>query len=271
MRGVLLAIKSYESHGREHPAVVNVVQSSLVDLGNLAVDLPPVVTESEPAVDWEMIRGLREHKREDPVAPPGRLWSTVDGLLPLIDTLLGIWLRMPHQPEPTGWFQDEDSGGWDRVRGDERGSIGRESTVHIDGTDYPIRVRSHGGIEIQLSPAVGAALAGDVPLSTMFRRAGIGRVRKDVSTPLEPDPDRVWIQAKLGHAVLVLRRGDGPEHAAFFRLGELDRNTRALSSRSQVLFFLADDYLPEARWSRMLRLVREQEAFGALIASTIDG
>jgi hypothetical protein len=33
--------------------------------------------------------------------------------------------------------------------------------------------------------------------------------------------DRVWIQASQGDAVLVVRREDGPEHAAFFFLGSL--------------------------------------------------
>lgn len=270
MRGVLFAIKSYESHGRDHPAVFNAVVSSLIDLGDIAATLPPEVTDSEPGVRWDAIRDLRRLVDEDAESLQRQVWPVVDGLLPLTDTFLGMRFRMPYEPEPTGWFQD-DEGRLEMVRGDAPGSVWRQSSVYLDGIEYPIQVRSHAGIEIQLSTEVAAILAGDVPLSTLFRRAGIGRVRKDFSTPLEPNADRVWIQAKLGDALLVLRRNDGPDHAAFFRLGELSQSVRASIFRDQVLFFLADDYLPDARWLRMLQLVHDQRAWGALIASTIDG
>jgi uncharacterized protein with HEPN domain len=271
MRGALLAIKSYELHGRDHPAVVKAVVSSLVELGNLTATLPAELLDSQPDVAWDVIIGLREWSDDDAVASAAGLWTIVDDLLPLVDTLLAMRLRMPHEPEPTMWFEDPDSERWDSLRGDEPGSVGRESSVHVNGSDYSILVRSQGGVvEIQLSPDVGSAIGGSVPLSTMFKRAGIGRVRKDCSTPLEPRPDQVWIQAKLGEAVLVVRFG-GPDHAAFFRLGELSQSTRALGPRNPVLFFLAEDYLPEARWSRMLQLVRDQKAWGGLVTSTIDG
>ena len=107
----------------------------------------------------------------------------------------------------------------------------------------------------------------------MFRRAGVGRVRKDISIPLKPPADRVWVQALDSDAVLVLRRVIGPDHAAFFQLGQLTEGARrtGAGSRLPVMFFEAEDYLPDARWAHMLQLVGEHRAWGALIACTRDG
>jgi hypothetical protein len=156
----------------------------------------------------------------------------------------------------------------------EPGALASESSVHLDGSEYPIRVLSTVGIYVQLTADVAEALAGGTALATRFRRTGIGRVRKDLSTPLEPAADRVWIQAVNREALLVWRRDTGPDHAAFFRLGQLSPGARSLADsfgQVQVLLVIANDFLPEASVRQMQQLVEQQDAWGALIACTADG
>jgi hypothetical protein len=175
--------------------------------------------------------------------------------------------------EPTGSF-DTDEGRWDHLISREHGALASESSVHLDGYEYPIRVLSTVGIYVQLTADVAQALAGGTALATRFRRTGIGRVRKDLSTPLEPAADRVWIQALNREALLVWRRESGPDHAAFFRLGQLSSGARTLADafgRVAVLFIIANDFLPEASLQHMQQFVEQQRAWGALIACTADG
>jgi len=158
------------------------------------------------------------------------------------------------------------------VLGGAAGTIGRESTAHYGGSEYATRIHDSGLIQIQVGADFAAALPGPGGLASFFRRAGIGGVRKDLSIPLEPAVDLTWIQALDGDAALVVRAGEEPDAYAYFRLGTLTRSARGVGAigRLPVMFFQAEDYLPEARWSRMVQLVLDKQGWGALIACTKD-
>jgi hypothetical protein len=173
----------------------------------------------------------------------------------------------------SGWF-DIGDGQNDYRWSAEQGAVLRESSFHLDGGEYPCRILSSLAVFVQLSEEGAAALAGGVQLAALFRRAGVGRVRKDLSIPLQPSADRIWIQALGGDAVLVLRRESGPDHAAFFRLGQLSDAARSLGhtfGSVGVEFVLADDFLPDAAFRHLQRLVELRRAWGAQIDCTADG
>jgi hypothetical protein len=176
-------------------------------------------------------------------------------------------------PQPTGWF-DVGNGQMDYLYSTEPDAVMNVSSVHLDGHEYPFRMLSASSVHIQLVPDVAQVLAGGSELSTLFRRAGVGRVRKDLSTPLKPPADRIWIQALNRDPLLVWRRESGPDHAAFFRLQRLsqaDRSVGTAFGRVPVLFVVADDFLPRASWQHFVQVVEQRQAFGALIACTEDG
>jgi len=140
--------------------------------------------------------------------------------------------------------------------------------------EYPCRILATSAVWVQLDSTVAAAFAGGASSSLLFRRAGVGRVRKDLSTPPEAPADRIWIQGLDDKAVLVIRREPGPEHAAFFRLGAPSSGVRGLGrtfGRLAVQFVLADDFLPDASFRHLHRMVEQRRAFGALVSCTTDG
>jgi hypothetical protein len=75
--------------------------------------------------------------------------------------------------ESTGWFQIE-GGRYDYLLSGEHGAVASASTFHLDGREYPIRVLSTVAVFVQLDATAAGALAGDLELSRLFRRAGIG-------------------------------------------------------------------------------------------------
>ena len=129
-------------------------------------------------------------------------------------------------------------------------------------------------VYLQVTDETAGRLTAGRTMAQLVRWLGLGRVRKDLSTPLEARADRIWIQSVQDSAVLVLRLGDGPEDVAFFPLGELASGARAMAAgfgRVQVMVFVGDTFLPRATWRTLEELVSRQQAWGGLVAYTDAG
>lgn len=152
----------------------------------------------------------------------------------------------------------------------EPGAVGRECSVTVDRVEHPIRVLSSLGIFLQIEPNVASVIARGMELPALFRRLGVGRVRKDGSTPLEPPLHRIAVHDVDAEAALVWNPGEDPATRTVFRLGRLSAATVHLAAtfaRVSVQIYIATDFLPEARWERSRQLIEQRSAFGAMVGT----
>jgi hypothetical protein len=145
----------------------------------------------------------------------------------------------------------------------------------IDGVgQFEVEVASEWPIYVRMSEAVTKRFTGGTNLRTFVRRIGF---RQGTELPYLP-ADRVWIQRSQGDAVLVIRRADGPENAAFVYLGELHQIARksAYSVNGvgwvQVFLVFGDERLNDvlSRASPVGRITYPT-MFGALVNCTSEG
>jgi hypothetical protein len=133
---------------------------------------------------------------------------------------------------------------------------------------------SHLGLWIQLSESTADALTSGVEMSLFCRRLGLGRVRLDHSTPLQPPAEHVLLQAVTGDAVLVVRRRSDVGEHAFLRVGRLADGARSLArtfGRIQVMLVVSDSFLPDPTWRGLNQMIAERRAFGGLVVSIEAG
>jgi hypothetical protein len=136
-----------------------------------------------------------------------------------------------------------------------------------------LRVRDCSEVWIEVRPTLVEVLTGGVPMQLFCRRIGLGRVRRDGSTPLRPSHDGVWIQAVQGEAVLVMRRGPGEDYA-FVPLGELTPKSRehaAVFGYLRILLLVSDTFMDRPTWRAMNDLVASQQAWGGLVTCIEEG
>jgi uncharacterized protein with HEPN domain len=89
IRSAVDAIREFECQGRDQPVVFDAVRMRLLEIGEAATGLPVDLRESEPAIPWAAIIGMRNwmaHRYFD--TAHAYVWATVDNdLQPLLDAL----------------------------------------------------------------------------------------------------------------------------------------------------------------------------------------
>jgi hypothetical protein len=150
---------------------------------------------------------------------------------------------------PSRWFVDEQ-GRYDYAWSTEghlrQGWLGLEHGGQL--VKMPIAVRTvSAGVMVQLSEATANLLTEGVRMDLFIRRRGMGRVRKDLSLPMEPPVDHAWVQGSNDNAVLVMRRreGDRVEDFAAFHLGPMEGEPGP--SMAVLLFVTDEDFLRSHR------------------------
>lgn len=175
------------------------------------------------------------------------------------------------------WVDAEDDGTkWgypllkhhDFIESDEGTTQGTRQMVAPDGRTFEVRFRSGDGVKIEMSVEAFASL-GEFP--KYCRSLGLGRLRKDLSLPLMPPADRVWIQSVQDNATLVTcPLGCGP---AFFLLGPLGVGALRMARTGMVptLLFVGTDVLRSPTMRQEARAGMAGKAWGGLIACTDTG
>jgi hypothetical protein len=176
------------------------------------------------------------------------------------------------------WVSAEDDGtdwgypllrGQDWVYPEEGATWGTGSMIVPDGRAFDFRFYSGLDVKIELSEEAFAAL-GEFP--RYLRSLGLGRLRKDLSLPLLPPADKIWIQSVNDDAVLVMRPQGAPP--AFFVVGPLGaaalRSAGALQLVA-VLLFVGTDVLPAPTARMEARAAMAGRAWGGNVACTDAG
>jgi hypothetical protein len=172
------------------------------------------------------------------------------------------------------WVDAEDDGtewgysllyGQDWIYPTEGTTSGLRTMVAPDGQTHEFRFYSGTDIKIEL-PEDAVAAIGDIP--RLWRSIGLGRLRKDLSLPLMPPPDKIWIQSGEGDATLVIRPSGG--EPAFFLLGPLAFGARQMAGMGivPVLFLVGTNVLPDPSMRQEARAAAAGRAWGGLIDST---
>jgi hypothetical protein len=109
-------------------------------------------------------------------------------------------------------------------------------------------------------------------MASFARRTGFGQGSQLRQVPA----DRMWIQASQDEAVLVVRREDGPEHAAFFLLGAalapIAKKIALGLGRVRVFFIVGDERLEAVlAKARPTGRIDHPTMWGALVACTAQG
>jgi hypothetical protein len=148
----------------------------------------------------------------------------------------------------------------------------RAAPLVIDGIgQFEFDTLSDSEVFVRISDSVANELTAGAGMTKFARRAGFGRGTELPGAPA----DRVWIQASQGDAVLVVRREDGPEHAAFFFLGSLGAGARRMAQGLGVVqvFIVADDEELDAVLTRARPMGRidHPAMWGAVVSCTADG
>lgn len=175
------------------------------------------------------------------------------------------------------WVPAEDDGttwgynlliGEDWVYPDEGSTQGKRELIAPDAQVFDFRFYSGDDVKIELSEESFAAL-GAFP--RYLRSLGLGRLRKDLSLPLTPPADKIWIQSASDSATLVVRPpGAQP---AFFTLGPLGVGALRMARMGviPVLLFVGTDVLPDPTMRKEARAGMAGRAWGGLIACTDAG
>lgn len=175
------------------------------------------------------------------------------------------------------WVPAEDDGtewgysllkGQDWVYPEEGTTQGIRQMIAPDGRAFEFRFRSGDDVKIEMSEESFAAL-GEFP--RYLRSLGLGRLRKDLSLPLMPPADKIWIQSAHDSATLVVRpHGAEP---AFFILGPLGAAALRMARMQvvPVLFLVGTDILPAPTMRKEARAAMAGRAWGGNIACTDAG
>lgn len=189
-------------------------------------------------------------------------------------------LPKPHASSVLGWFEVgvdlETSWGDPRFQTYDYSFIhdgtlvGEGELITSDAKKHPYRYLADTGLSIQVDEATAAAVGIDARLC---RRLGLGRVRKDWSTPLYPPAERIWIQDALQRPTLVLRpQEDQP--IVFFPLPEQTRPAwGATVARVDIVLttlVIGDEFLPAATGRGLERARIAKRAWGGLVAATTE-
>jgi len=171
----------------------------------------------------------------------------------------------PPDPEPTLGPGRVPRASWDPPRTDSRLLV---STIQLStGETAPVLVEQHdgAGVTIQLNDEVGREMTQGVPLGTWFRRLGLGRVRADLSVPLEPPDDRVWITEPDGDARLHFASRDG---VAVVTLGELSYSSRRMLQYFGlgVIICVGGHLLPDEHHRQLIHERDQGTVWGGLVS-----
>jgi len=147
----------------------------------------------------------------------------------------------------------------------------RAAPLVIDGVgQFEFDTTSDSAVYIRISDSVADVLTAGAGMTRFTRRTGFGRG----SELPQPPADRVWIQASQCDAVLVVRREDSPEHAAFFALGPLGATARRLAPSIGVQVFIVvgeEDLAAVLRRTRPMGRIDHPAMWSALVACTAEG
>lgn len=171
----------------------------------------------------------------------------------------------PVDPELAAWARARLAETMHRVETTTR----EDAPLIIDGVgQFRFDALSDAEVYIRISDAVAHELTAGAGMASFARRTGFGQ-----GSALTPVPaDRVWIQASQDDAILVIRREDGPEHAAFFYLGPLAPTAKkmALGLERVRLFLVVGDEELEAvlATARPTGRIDHPAIWGALVACT---
>jgi hypothetical protein len=282
IRGCILAARQFERLGRDNPAVLDAVISVLLDAADLAAGLPTDVPAAHPDLPWQDLGTLAAWRDEPGERLSDRVWPALDAIEPLANAVIAAavvddwWDGDIHDgSRPKGWFDTPD-GGKDYSYADQIGAVAGAATLIVPGAGvtYACPYFADSGLWIQIPDQAAGELGGNAGMHRWARTLGMGRVRKDGSTPLEPPPDRIWVQRAFGDATLVTRHDASETGYAYLRLGELPRTAKtqlAITSRLQTRLFVSADFLPAALWSVEQTLIAAGQAWGALVSATIEG
>jgi hypothetical protein len=174
----------------------------------------------------------------------------------------------PVQPELAAWARARLAETMHRVATTTR----KDAPLIIDGVgQFGFDAVSDAEVFIRISDAVARDLTAGAGMASFARRTGFGQGPALTQVPA----DRVWIQASQGEAVLVVRREDGAEHAAFFFLGPLAPTARKMAlglGRVRVFFLVGDEKLEAVlATARPTGRIDHPTMWGALVACTAQG
>jgi hypothetical protein len=174
----------------------------------------------------------------------------------------------PVQPELAAWARARLAETMHRVATTTR----KDAPLIIDGVgQFGFDVVSDAEVFIRISDAVAHELTAGAGMASFARMTGFGQGSELTQVPA----DRVWIQASQGEAILVVRREDGPEHAAFFFLGPLAPTARKMAlglERLRVFFVVGDEKLETVlATARPTGRIDHPTMWGALVACTAQG
>jgi hypothetical protein len=176
--------------------------------------------------------------------------------------------RGPVQPELAAWARARLAETMHRVASTTR----EDAPLIIDGVgQFGFDAVSDAEVFIRISDAVAHELTAGAGMASFARTTGFGQGSEMTQVPA----DRVWIQASQGEAVLVVRREDGPEHAAFFLLGPLAPVAKKIAlglEHLRVFFVVGDERLDEVlATARPTGRIDHPAMWGALVACTAEG
>lgn len=181
-----------------------------------------------------------------------------------------------------GWHEIADEGSgrvwgdprlarWDYEYADEPGwTAGESQLLAPSGERFSFRFHSGTFLWIEM-PEDAAAALGQLP--RYWRQLGFGRLRKDLTVPLMPDADRVWVQSALDDAVLVMRPHATPA-PAFFMVGPLGEGARRMAAGPgflMVLVAVGDGLLPNPTMRGLDAAAQDRRAWGGQVACTAAG
>jgi hypothetical protein len=181
------------------------------------------------------------------------------------------------RPQESEWVPaDEDGTPWgyplltahDFIYGDAGATQGIGQMIAPDGRTFEFHFYSGNDIKIELSEQAFAAL-GQFP--KYLRSVGLGKLRKDMSTPLMAPSDQIWVQSAQDSATLVMRPpGSEP---AFFRIGYLGLGALRMARGTHlgVLFLIGTNVLPGPTMRAESRAGMAGKAWGGLVSCTAAG
>lgn len=279
IRSNLFAARSFLALGAEEPAALDAVVRALIETAEAASELPASLVTLQPELPWAGLAEVAAWRNSTRESHHAEAQMKLDEVEPLTEAVfsvvLGKWEGDAHAGgNSAGWFETPD-GGRDYSYAAEIGAVTGEGALLIPGVGtFGCQYLASAAVWVQVSQEAAHALSGSTGMQSWARRLGMGRVRQDGSTPLEPPVDRIWLQSALGEATIVAAHPESETGYSYFRLGELPLRTVSLQAtfaRIQTMFFLCDDFLPSALWSKEQPLIAAKQAWGGLLAATIHG
>jgi hypothetical protein len=133
---------------------------------------------------------------------------------------------------------------------------------------FEFLIESGDTVDIHLSNSAANALTSGIGMRRFARSLGLGVLRADLSIPLEPPVNRIWMEDIDAEVRLYMRTESQGSDLAVFDLGRLHRGVASWRvGRVPLLVFASDSFLPGGSLHKLIQEQQAKRAWGGLVMS----